>query len=99
MFVIVLGIFLSSWFTGPVAQTGRAPPLQGGGPGFKSRWVHSSFKFFYMLMFLTFFHDYYLGVFFYNVVWCSTFYNGDNWCEGMIKVLVKGIFLSLFFIL
>jgi hypothetical protein len=25
---------------GPVAQPGRAPPLQGGGPGFKSRWVH-----------------------------------------------------------
>ena len=25
---------------GPVAQTGRALPLQGRGPGFKSRWVH-----------------------------------------------------------
>lgn len=25
---------------GPVAQSGRAPPLQGGGPGFKSRRVH-----------------------------------------------------------
>jgi hypothetical protein len=27
-------------FVGPVAQTGRALPLQGRGPGFKSRWVH-----------------------------------------------------------
>ena len=27
---------------GPVAQTGRAPALQAGGPGFKSRWVHFS---------------------------------------------------------
>ena len=27
-------------FYGPVAQTGRALPLQGRGPGFKSRWVH-----------------------------------------------------------
>ena len=25
---------------GPVAQPGRAPPLQGGGLGFKSRQVH-----------------------------------------------------------
>ena len=28
---------------GPVAQTGRALPLQGRGPGFKSRWVHLIF--------------------------------------------------------
>ena len=27
---------------GPVAQSGRAPPLQGGGLGFKSRRVHLS---------------------------------------------------------
>ena len=27
---------------GPVAQSGRALPLQGGGPGFKSRRVHLS---------------------------------------------------------
>ena len=31
-----------SIFLGPVAQTGRALPLQGRGPGFKSRWVHFS---------------------------------------------------------
>lgn len=36
-FIIVFLVF------GPVAQTGRAPPLQGGGPGFKSRWVHLLF--------------------------------------------------------
>ena len=33
---------------GPVAQTGRAPPLQGGGPGFKSRWVHP-FSYYYRI--------------------------------------------------
>ena len=33
---------------GPVAQTGRAPALQAGGPGFKSRWVHLSFIVFCM---------------------------------------------------
>ena len=31
---------LCSYKYGPVAQTGRALPLQGRGPGFKSRWVH-----------------------------------------------------------
>lgn len=31
---------LSLVLFGPVAQTGRAPALQAGGPGFKSRWVH-----------------------------------------------------------
>lgn len=34
-----------SIFLGPVAQTGRALPLQGRGPGFKSRWVHFSIPF------------------------------------------------------
>lgn len=29
----------AKWY-GPVAQSGRAPPLQGGGLGFKSRRVH-----------------------------------------------------------
>ena len=32
--------FLQNQYFGPVAQTGRALPLQGRGPGFKSRWVH-----------------------------------------------------------
>ena len=31
---------MCSYKYGPVAQTGRALPLQGRGPGFKSRWVH-----------------------------------------------------------
>ena len=35
---------------GPVAQTGRAPALQAGGPGFKSRWVHFPIDFFIGLL-------------------------------------------------
>lgn len=32
---------VSRMVVGPLAQSGRAPPLQGGGHGFKSRRVHN----------------------------------------------------------
>jgi hypothetical protein len=42
---------------GPVAQPGRAPPLQGGGLGFESRRVHRSSKFIiiFIILFLVYF--------------------------------------------
>ena len=43
----MLAYILFVIFFGPVAQTGRAPALQAGGPGFKSRWVHFPMYFFF----------------------------------------------------
>ena len=62
---------LCSYKYGPVAQTGRALPLQGRGPGFKSRWVHLSyFEYFDKKLIFSFFVQH---------LFC-----GGIVCEGMI---------------
>lgn len=63
---------------GPVAQTGRALPLQGRGPGFKSRWVH-----FCMFLFpVLFFVDGVLECIFFCL--CSTYMCFVYGVKGMI---------------
>ena len=67
---------------GPVAQTGRALPLQGRGPGFKSRWVH--YFFFLVSIYIN-------GWYFFYV---QHLFCGGIVCEGMVFFFIDYLCIS-----